>query len=330
MLSLAGWVARRSMRKYGARPDESPVAPPPVLPPPQRTRPARARTPSRAAPPGALTDRLGLAICWALGLLFCAIAVAIVVYLFVQGVKYLEPSMLVTPAAAGFSQGESGGFSDALFGTLIVAVMGMAIALPVGVAIAVWLVEYGRPAALARVTESTIEAIAGIPSIVLALFGTVIFSSTALGFLSRSSEGVVFGRSFFAASAMLSLVALPLIVASTREGLNAIPRHVREASYAVGKTKAATTRRILLPAARPAGRHRRDARPRPDHRRHGDHRRPARRDPELRPGRRRAASRSTTCAGAGTHPDQLRLRALPDRRTSTSRRRPMRRPSSCC
>ena len=50
---------------------------------------------------------------------------------------------------------------------------------------------------------------------------------------------------------MLSLVALPLIVANTREGLNAIPQHVREASYAVGKTKAATTRRILLPASRP-------------------------------------------------------------------------------
>lgn len=229
----------------------SPVAPPPVLPPPA-TNPPR---PSKDAVEGSATwrpiDRVGLAICWALGLLFCAIAVAVVVYLFIQGVTYLKPSMLVTPAASGFSQGESGGFSDALFGTMIVAVMGIAIALPAGVAIAVWLVEYGRPTALARITESTIEAIAGIPSIVLALFGTVIFSSTALGFLSRSTEGVVFGRSFFAAGAMLSLVALPLIVASTREGLNSIPRHVREASYAVGKTKAATTRRILLPSARP-------------------------------------------------------------------------------
>ncbi len=199
----------------------------------------------------ALSDRIGLAICWGLGLLFCAIAVAIVVYLLVQGIKFLRPDMLWTPAAAGFDQAKRGGFSDAFIGTLIVAMMGISIALPVGVAIAVWLVEYGRPAALARVTESTIEAIAGIPSIVLALFGTVIFSSTALGFLSRTTEGVVFGRSFFAASAMLSLVALPLIVATTREGLNAIPRHVREASYAVGKTKAATTRRILLPTAKP-------------------------------------------------------------------------------
>ncbi|MFN8216845.1 MAG: ABC transporter permease subunit [Solirubrobacterales bacterium] len=198
-----------------------------------------------------LSDRIGLAICWTLGILFCAIAVAIVIYLLIQGITYLRLSMLVTPAASGFTQSESGGFSDALIGTLILAVMGITLALPTGVAIAVWLVEYGRPAALARITESTIEAIAGIPSIVLALFGTVIFQTAALGFLSRSTEGVVFGRSFFAAAAMLSLVALPLVVASVREGLNSIPRHVREASYAVGKTKAATTRRILLPTCRP-------------------------------------------------------------------------------
>jgi phosphate transport system permease protein len=227
-----------------ATPSAPPSSPPSKLPRPDKDAVEGSAT-------WAPTDRIGLAICWALGLLFCAIAVAIVVYLLIQGITYLKPSMLVTPATAGFSQGESGGFSDALVGTMIVAVMGIAIALPAGVAIAVWLVEYGRPAALARITESTIEAIAGIPSIVLALFGTVIFSSTALGFLSRTSEGVVFGRSFFAAGAMLSLVALPLIVASTREGLNSIPRHVREASYAVGKTKAATTRRILLPTCRP-------------------------------------------------------------------------------
>jgi phosphate transport system permease protein len=230
---------------------ESSVATSPAVPPPGPTPPGPGKGAVEGSATWRLSDRIGLAICWALGLLFCAIAVAIVAYLLVKGLTYLKPSMLVTPATAGFSESQSGGFSDAFIGTLIVAVMGISIALPVGVGVAVWLVEYGRPAALARIAESTIEAIAGIPSIVLALFGTVIFSSTALGFLSRTSEGVVFGRSFFAASAMLSLVALPLVVASTREGLNAIPQHVREASFAVGKTKIATTRRILLPAARP-------------------------------------------------------------------------------
>ena len=231
---------------------ERTIAPLPAQPSPAAPgRPAPPKDAVEASATWRLSDRLGLFVCWALGLLFCAIAASIVAYLLVKGLTYLRPSMLVTPATAGFDQSESGGFSDAFLGTLIVGAMGIALALPVGVGIAIWLVEYGRPALLARITESTIEAIAGIPSIVLALFGTVIFSSTALGFLSRTSEGVVFGRSFFAASAMLSLVALPLVVASTREGLNAIPRHVREASYAVGKTKIATARRILLPTARP-------------------------------------------------------------------------------
>jgi phosphate transport system permease protein len=231
----------------------APVTVPSTPPTPQRNplRPGGRSDAVEGSATWRLSDRIGLAICWFLGLLFCAIAVAIVVYLLVQGIRFLRPSMLFTPAAAGFSEGETGGFSDAFIGTMIVAAMGIALALPTGVAIAVWLVEYGRPATLARITESTIEAIAAIPSIVLALFGTVIFSSTALGFLSRSSQGVVFGRSFFAASVMLSLVALPLVVASVREGLNSIPRHIREASYAVGKTKAATTRRILLPTCRP-------------------------------------------------------------------------------
>jgi phosphate transport system permease protein len=199
-----------------------------------------------------LSDRIGLAICWALGLLFCAIAAAIVIYLLVQGIKYVRPDLLTSSPKTGFSQAETGGFLDPLVGTFIVAIIGISVALPVGVAIAVWLSEFGRPFALARIVESTVEMIAGTPSIVLALFGTVIFSSTALAFLSRTSSGIVFGRSFFAAGLMLSLVALPLVVSATREGLQAIPQHVREASFAVGKTKAATTRRILLPAARPS------------------------------------------------------------------------------
>ncbi|MEA2483433.1 MAG: phosphate transport system permease protein [Thermoleophilaceae bacterium] len=196
-------------------------------------------------------DRIGLGLCWALGGLFCAIAAAIVIYMLVQGVRYLRPALLVTHPSGGYGEAHSGGFLDPLLGTFLVAALAMVVALPVGVATAVWLSEFGRPTWFARATESTIEMIAGAPSIVLALFGTILFQSGALGLFSRTAHGVVFGRSFFAAGAMLSLVALPLVVANTREGLQLIPSHVREASYAVGKTKAATIRRILLPAARP-------------------------------------------------------------------------------
>jgi phosphate transport system permease protein len=198
-----------------------------------------------------LSDRIGLAFAWALGLLFCALAIAITGYFLVEGIQYLKPSLLVTNPTAGFKQSQTGGFLDPLLGTLILGAFSTAIALPAGIGVAIWLSEYGRPRALARVAESTIEMLAGAPSIVLALFGVLLFQTPVLGFLSTTTQGVVDGRSFFAASAMLSLVALPLIVANVREGLQAIPSHVREASYAVGKTKIATTRRVLMPAARP-------------------------------------------------------------------------------
>ena len=127
----------------------------------------------------------------------------------------------------------------------------MAIAAPVGVALAAWLSEYHRPAWLARAVESGVEMIAGAPSVVLGIFGLLVFSQSFLGFLSqRSAGGAVYGRSFFAAGIIMSLLAIPLIVASTREGLAQLPAHLREASYALGKTKATTIRHVLLPSVR--------------------------------------------------------------------------------
>jgi phosphate transport system permease protein len=197
------------------------------------------------------TDRLGLAFAWALGLLFCAICAAIVIYLLVQGIRYLRPDLLWTNPTAGDTQSETGGFLAPLLGTLLVTAVAMLLATPIGVAVAVWLSEYARPKPLARVVESTVEMFAGAPSIVLALFGVILFRASFVGFLTEKTDGVVYGRGFFPAGAMLSLLALPLVVTSVREGLQAIPNHVREASYAVGKTKIATIRRVLLPAVRP-------------------------------------------------------------------------------
>jgi phosphate transport system permease protein len=199
-----------------------------------------------------MRDRLGLAFAWFVGLLFCVVCAAIVIFLVVQGVRYLRPDMLWTNPKVGFSQNETGGFLSPLIGTLLVTATALVVAVPIGVGIAVWLTEYGRPTAFARVVESTVEMFAGAPSIVLALFGVIVFQAPFLAFLSASTQGHAYGKSFFAAGAILSLLALPIIVANVREGLRAIPNHVREASYALGKTKIATIRRVLLPAARPS------------------------------------------------------------------------------
>jgi phosphate transport system permease protein len=204
--------------------------------------------------PWSILDRLGVAASWAAGLLLCAIAGSIVIYMLFRGLENLELGKLfehpiLTSTTEVTSTG--GGYLDPIIGTLIVTALGTAIAFPVGVGTAVWLSEYGKPAWLARAVESGVEIVAGTPTIVLAIFGLLIFSQGAFGFLSFTAEGgSVFGRSFFIAGIMMSLIALPLVVGGTREALQSIPTHVREASYALGKDKISTIRRVLLPASR--------------------------------------------------------------------------------
>lgn len=211
-------------------------------------QPPRKLTREDLVAPVRISERIGLLLCWASAVFVCSMAAAIILYLFVQGIGNLSPSTLITRPGASNSSAIHG-ILDPLLGTILLAVIGTVIALPMGVGIATWLTEYGRPFWLARATESGIEMIAGVPSVVLALFGTVIFSNTLLSFLSqKSNAGITTGRSFLVAGFTLSFVALPLIVGATREGLQSIPAHVREASWAVGKTRITTIRRILWPS----------------------------------------------------------------------------------
>ena len=196
-------------------------------------------------------DQLTYLLAWGAGIALCLIAAAIVVFLAVQGLRYLDPKLLVTSPSASVDQSHSGGILDPIEGTLTLAVLGTLIATPIAVITAIWVIEYGRPRWLARIVETSIELIAGTPDIVIAIFGLAVFQLGILApFSFRSSAGGVYGRSFLAAGIMVSLVALPLTYTATRNGLRAIPRHLREASYALGKTRITTIRRVLLPSLR--------------------------------------------------------------------------------
>lgn len=196
-------------------------------------------------------DRLALVFAWAAGLGLCVLAGAIVIYMGYRGVEYLRPKLLVERPAVSTSQNGSGGFLDPLLGTFLLTAIGILLAVPLAVGSALWIAEYGRPSWLARIVESSIEVVAGTPDIVIALFGLAIFQVYLLAPFSYTAEGGgVYGKSFIAAGAMMSLIALPPMFAATRDGLQAVPAHMREASYALGKTKIATIRRVLLPSVR--------------------------------------------------------------------------------
>ncbi len=198
-----------------------------------------------------IRDQIVLIAAWVAGLGLCLVTGAIVIYMGVRGFQYLRPDLLVSRPLVSTSEAGTGGFLDPLLGTFALTAIGIAIALPLGVCSAAWIVEYGRPAWLARLVESSIEIVAGTPDVVIAIFGLTIFELGILGPLSSTSEaGVVTGHSFIAAGATMSLIALPPLYTAARDGLQAVPAHMREAAFALGKTRIATIRRVLLPAVR--------------------------------------------------------------------------------
>jgi phosphate transport system permease protein len=206
--------------------------------------PAIAHPPRDGTSSWPLIDRIGYWLCWATGIGLCVIAAAIVLYMFVKGVSALKLSLFFESPLPTQNQAQAGGFLDPLIGTLIVTL--------IGTVLAAWMSEYGRPAGLARAVELGVEMIAGVPSIVLAIFGLLLFSQGYLGFLSsQTSDGTVTGQSFLVAGAIMAVLALPLVFGATREALAQLPGRLREASFALGKTRATTIRRVLLPSVRP-------------------------------------------------------------------------------
>jgi phosphate transport system permease protein len=133
----------------------------------------------------------------------------------------------------------SGGIYHALYGTLAQAAVAAILAVPLGFMTAVYLAEY-RSSRLARVTTFMVDVLAGLPSIVAALF---IFS------LWIATMG--FEQSSFAVSLALVLLMLPIVVRSTEEMLKLVPDDLREASYALGIPKWKTIMRIVVPVALP-------------------------------------------------------------------------------
>lgn len=133
----------------------------------------------------------------------------------------------------------SGGVYHALFGTLAQAGVAAVIAVPLGFMTAVYLAEY-RSSRLARVTTFIVDVLAGLPSIVAALFIFSMWIAT-LGF----------HQSAFAVSLALVLLMLPVVVRSGEEMLKLVPNDLREASYALGVSKWKTIMRIVLPVAMP-------------------------------------------------------------------------------
>lgn len=161
--------------------------------------------------------------------------VIILITLIVKGGPIISLEFLFTEPTNGMT---AGGIFPALLGTVWLVTVALLISVPLGVSAAIYLSEYAPENWLTRIINLAIINLAGVPSIVHALFGVgafVIFFG--------------FGTSILAASLTLAIMTLPVVIVATRESLAAVPLAFREACWNMGATRWQTIKRVVLPNA---------------------------------------------------------------------------------
>jgi phosphate transport system permease protein len=180
-----------------------------------------------------LRERIARTVFAAMALFMIAPLALIVCYLFYKALPLLTLDFLFNVPIQGM---RTGGIWPALLGTIYLVLISLAVATPIGVLAAVYLNEYARDNWFTRVVNLSVVNLAGVPSIVHALFGLGAFVVFA---------GI--GRSILAASLTLAIMTLPVIIAGTKEALASVPRAFREACWNVGASRWQTIRYIVLP-----------------------------------------------------------------------------------
>jgi phosphate transport system permease protein len=155
--------------------------------------------------------------------------------LIVKGGSMISIDFLFTAPTNGMT---AGGLFPALLGTVWLVAVALLISVPLGIAAAIYLSEYAGENWFTRIINLAIINLAGVPSIVHALFGVGAF---VLFF--------EFGTSIIAASLTLAIMTLPVVIVATRESLTAVPHAFREACWNMGATRWQTIRRVVLPNA---------------------------------------------------------------------------------
>ena len=130
------------------------------------------------------------------------------------------------------------GIGPAILNTLYVIIATLIIVLPLGVGAAIYLTEYATNHKLVAAIEFATETLAGIPSIIYALVGVLVFA-----------ESLALGKTLIAGAFTLVIMTLPTVIRTTQESLKTVPQSYREASLGLGSGKWHMIRTVVLPSS---------------------------------------------------------------------------------
>ena len=130
------------------------------------------------------------------------------------------------------------GIGPAILNTLYVIIATLIVVLPLGVGAAIYLTEYAANHKLVAAIEFATETLAGIPSIIYALVGVLVFA-----------ESLALGKTLIAGALTLVIMTLPTVIRTTQESLKTVPQSYREASLGLGSGKWHMIRTVVLPSS---------------------------------------------------------------------------------
>lgn len=184
-----------------------------------------------------LSQKIAFALLF-LATLLVVLPVAVILAIIVaKGASAIGWDFLFTMPRDGMT---AGGILPAILGTLYLVLGAVLFAVPLGVAAAVYLVEYSSDNRFSRLVKLAIVNLAGVPSVVYGLFGLGIFVTFFR-----------FGASILSGALTLGIMILPVVITSSREALESVPRHFRTVSLSLGASRWQTIRHSVLPHALP-------------------------------------------------------------------------------
>jgi phosphate transport system permease protein len=180
----------------------------------------------------AVTNSIAMGVLWVITLLVAALFIYIIISLIVQGA-----SSLISPAFYGTGDA---GIAPQLFNTFYILILTELILVPLSLAAAIYLVEYAPQGPFITVIHFAAETLSGVPSLVLGMFGFLVFSVYAHMGISR-----------LAGALTLLCLNFPLALRLFEQSLESVPGDLREGALALGATKWRSIRTVVLPSALP-------------------------------------------------------------------------------
>ncbi|SFA70857.1 phosphate transport system permease protein [Lentibacillus halodurans] len=184
-----------------------------------------------------LADKMATGVFVLIALIFISLLTALFSYILMRGLPVISWDFL-TEASSVVREG--GGIRDQLFNSFYILFVTLVITVPLGVAGGIYLAEYAKPGKITNFIRTCIEMLASLPSIVVGMFGLLLFVNLT-----------GWGYSIIGGALALTMFNIPVMVRVTEDAIRSVPADQKQASLALGMTKWHTIKTVILPSAFP-------------------------------------------------------------------------------